>query len=236
MPTAAFIRRLESIAALSEAEKLAIKQMPFQESAIRADQDIVRQGDRPTRACFVIEGVTCTYKIAADSKRQIVNFHFLGDAPDLQSLHLPFLDISIATLTPSRIAFIQHTYVRELCIRMPGVATALWRHTLIDAAIFREWMTSIGQRSAQARIAHLLCEIFMRSRAVGLAEGNRIAFPITQLEIGDALGITVVHVNRSVQDLRRKKLIKLVDSQLEILDWPGLRRTGDFSGEYLNLI
>lgn len=235
MPSTAFIRRIESTASLTEGERQALRELPIQELAIKADQDIVRQGDRPTRACFVIEGVACTYKIAADSKRQIVAFHMLGDAPDLQSVHLPLLDISIATLTPSRIGFVQHIHIRELCIRMPGVAAALWRNTLIDAAIFREWMTSIGQRPARMRVSHLLCEIFVRSRAVGLADGNRIQFPITQLEIGDALGITVVHVNRSVQDLRRNQYIKLADGVLEILDWGALQRTGDFSADYLNL-
>lgn len=235
MPTTAFTRRLESIAALSDEEKQAIKALPVHQMAIRADQDIVRQGDRPTRACFIVEGVSCTYKMAADSRRQIVGFHLLGDAPDLHSIHLPLLDISIGTLTPCTIGFIQHIHIRELCMRMPGIATAMWRSTLIDAAIFREWMTSIGQRSARTRIAHLLCEIYVRSRAVGLADGTRISFPITQLEIGDALGISAVHVNRSVQYLRRKGLISLVDGSLEIHDWAALQRIGDFSPEYLNL-
>jgi CRP-like cAMP-binding protein len=235
MPTTVFTRRLESIAILSAEEKQAIKDLPVHAMNIRADQDIVREGDRPTRACFIIEGVTCAYKIAADSRRQIVGFYLPGDAPDFQSIHLPLLDISIATLTPSMIGFIQHIHVRELCVRMPGVATALWRQTLIDAAVFREWMTSIGQRPARARISHLLCEIYVRSRAVGLAKGTKIAFPITQLEMGDALGISTVHVNRSVQYLRRNRLIALSNGTLQILDWPGLQRIADFSPDYLNL-
>ena len=235
MPTTSFTRKLESIASLSAEEKEAIRKLPAHVMAIKADQDIARQGDRPFRTCFIVEGVTCTYKIARESRRQIVGFQFRGDAPDLQSIHLPTLDISIATLTPSVIGFIQHAHLHELCIRMPGVATALWRHCLIDAAVFREWMTSIGQRSALGRISHLLCEIYVRSRAVGLAQDTKIPFPITQLEIGDALGISAVHVNRSVQYLRRNQLIALSDGTLEILDWPGLQREGDFSDEYLNL-
>lgn len=235
MPVTAFIARLESIGRLSEEEMHAIKQLPVHVMSIKADQDIVRQGDRPTRACFVVDGVTCAYKLAADSRRQIVGFHLLGDAPDLLSIHLPLLDMSIATLTPCTIGFIQHVHIRELCNRMPGVATVMWRHTLIDAAIFREWMTSIGQRTARTRISHLLCEIFLRSQAVGLARGMKIPFPITQPEIGDALGISTVHVNRSVQYLRRKRLILLVDGTLEILDWAALQRAGDFSADYLNI-
>lgn len=235
MPTTAFTKRLESIATLSNEEKQAIRNLPVHVLSIKADQDVVRQGDRPTRTCFIVEGFTCTYKIVGDSRRQIVGFQLLGDAPDLQSLHLPLLDVSIATLTPSIIGFIQHSHVRELCIRMPGVGTALWRQTLIDAAIFREWMTSIGQRPARARIAHLLCEIFVRTHAVGLTESTKISFPITQLEIGDALGISAVHVNRSIQYLRRNQFIALSDGSLEILDWPRLQRVGDFSADYLSL-
>lgn len=235
MPTTAFTKRIQTISALSDEEIRAIKTLPVHEVAIKADQDIARQGDQPSQTCFVIEGVTCTYKIAVDSRRQIVGFHLLGDAPDLQGLHLPFLDISVSTLTPCRIGFVQNIHLRELCRRMPGVATALWRNTLIDAAIFREWMTSIGQRSARGRISHLLCEIFIRSRAVGLAEGDRMRFPITQTEIGDALGISTVHVNRSIQELRRGRLIALSDGVLQILDWQGLQKVGDFSPDYLNL-
>jgi CRP-like cAMP-binding protein len=234
-PTTPFIERLESVIALSASEKDAIRGLPVREAEIKADQDIVREGDRPTRMFFVIEGVTCSYKIAADSKRQIVNFHLQGDAPDLQSLHLATLDISIASITPCRVGFVQHEAIQKLCLEYPQIASAFWRHTLIDAAIYREWMTSIGRRTAVSRIAHLLCELFMRFTSVGLRDAMRIAFPITQTEIGDALGISTVHVNRSLQELRRSGYIVLRDSTLEVLDWKGLQQAGDFTPDYLHL-
>jgi CRP-like cAMP-binding protein len=179
--------------------------------------------------------MTCTYKLAAESKRQITTFHITGDAPDLQSVHLTRLDVSIATITPCKLGFVEHEAILRLCDEYPRITAALWRHTLIDAAIFREWMTSIGQRPAAARIAHLLCELYLRFEAVGLVTDNIMHFPITQAEIGDALGITPVHVNRSLQLLRKKGYIVLSNGSLQILNWDGLQTAGDFDADYLHL-
>jgi CRP-like cAMP-binding protein len=235
VPLSPLVRKLESVFILSKDERDAVVRLPIRVADIKADQDIVREGDRPSRACFVLEGIVCTYKIAGAGRRQIVNFHIAGDAPDLQSLHLAVLDISIGTITPCKVAFAQHEAVRELCTRSPRIAGAFWRETLIDAAIFREWMTSIGQRSAYTRVAHLLCELFVRFRVIGLAVGYVVQFPITQIEIGDALGLSSVHVNRSLQALRKEALIALKDGTLEVLDWKGLQVAGDFDPTYLHL-
>jgi CRP-like cAMP-binding protein len=229
------IRKLDNVFALSDEEREAVANLPFREAELRADQDIVREGDRPTRSCFVLEGMTCTYKHAAEGKRQIVNFHIPGDAPDLQSLHLTVLDISISTITPSKVAFVQHEAIRSLCSRFPRIAAALWRETLIDAAIFREWMTNIGQRSAYSRIAHLMCELVIRYRAIGATTDFTIPFPITQIEVGDAMGLSSVHVNRSLQALRGDGLIALRNGTLEVLDWKGLQHAGDFQSTYLHM-
>jgi CRP-like cAMP-binding protein len=229
------IRKFENVFALSEAEREGLRNLPIREAELKADQDIVREGDRPTRSCFVLEGMTCTYKHAAEGKRQIVNFHIPGDAPDLQSLHLTVLDISIGTITPCKVGFVQHDAVLGLCSRFPRIASAFWRETLIDAAIFREWMTSIGQRSAYSRIAHLMCEMVVRFRVIGMTEDLTIPFPITQIEVGDALGLSSVHVNRSLQALRGEGLIALKNGTLEVLDWKGLQQAGDFDPAYLHL-
>jgi CRP-like cAMP-binding protein len=117
----------------------------------------------------------------------------------------------------------------------PNVANKLWRDTLIDAAIFREWITNVGSREAPSRIAHLLCEIFVKLQAVGLTKGNSFDFPITQSEIADATGLSTVHVNRSVQKLRRERLIALEKGRCTITDWEGLKRTGMFDASYLSL-
>jgi CRP-like cAMP-binding protein len=145
------------------------------------------------------------------------------------------MDHSIATLMPCRVALIPHETMRKMTENYPRIARAVWKDTLVDAAVFREWMISIGRRDAYARIAHLMCEVFTRLEAVGLADAGRIDWPITQAEIGDALGLSLVHVNRTLMALRAKGLITLKDGKLTIHDSEGLKRAGDFEPEYLHL-
>ncbi len=132
-------------------------------------------------------------------------------------------------------AFIPHNSILKLTRTCPRVGDVLWRDTLIDAAIFREWMIGIGRRSAYTRIAHVLCEVFVRLKAVDLTNGDRCDWPITQIEIGDALGLSNVHVNRSLQELRADGLIELGGGSLTILDWQGLTKAGEFDLTYLHL-
>jgi len=231
----ALIRKLRTIAPLSEQEERHVRALPLSLRDVGPDQDIVREGDRPSECCLVIEGFTCRYKLTEDGKRQIFSFHTPGDIPDLQSLHLKVMDHSLKTITPCRLAFITHESLLELTRRCPRVGDALWRDTLVDAAVFREWMIGIGRRSAYTRIAHLLCEVFVRLRAVGLTNGFECEFPITQNEIGDALGLSTVHVNRSLQELRADGLIVLGRTTLTILDWPGFKKAGEFDPLYLHL-
>ena len=229
------IRKLESIFRLSDDEKTAVLNLPLQISAIKADQDIVREGDRPTRCFAVIEGFACTFKITGEGKRQISAFYIPGDLPDLQSLHLTVLDISIGTITPCTVGFIQHEAARDLCERFPRIGNAFWRDTLIQAAVFREWVTNVGRREAYGRVAHLLCEIVVRMRAVGLAQDHTCELPMTQNELADATGMSTVHVNRTLQELRGDGLITLKGASLTLLDWDGLKHAGDFDPTYLHL-
>jgi CRP-like cAMP-binding protein len=233
--TPILIRKLESIFTLTGDERQALEALPMQIAALKENQDIVRQGDRPSRSCLILSGFTCTYKITGDGKRQIHNFQIPGDIPDLHSLHLEVLDNSLGILTPCSVGFITHEALNKLLEGHYRIARAFWRETLIDGAIFREWMTSIGQREAYPRVAHLLCEMLVRLRAVGLANGNRCKWPITQAEIGDALGITTVHVNRVLQQMRADGLIELQGNRLNIPDWNRLKEAGDFEPTYLHL-
>ncbi len=229
------VRKLQSVFDLRPEEREALDALPMQVANLRADQDIVREGDRPSRSFAVLEGFCATYSIIGDGKRQIMNFHIPGDMPDLQSLHLHVLDNSVGTITPCKLGFVQHDVLWALCLRYPRIAAALWRETLIDAAIFRRWLTSLGRRDANARIAHFLCEMVVRLRAVGLAEDHSCDFPITQNEIGDALGLSLVHVNRTLQEIREAELIVLKNGRLKVLDWDGLQAAGDFDPTYLHL-
>jgi CRP-like cAMP-binding protein len=230
-----FVRKLESIVALDENERAALLELPLQVATLRADQDIVRERDRPSRSCAVLEGFACTFKVTAEGKRQITAFHIAGDIPDLQSLHLKVLDSSVGTLTPCRVGFIQHEALHDLCDRHPRIARALWRETLIDASIFREWTVNIGRREAYARISHVLCELMARMEAVGLTKNHSCELPITQGELADATGLSNVHVNRVLQELRRDGLIVFRGNTLEIPDREKLNEAGEFDPTYLHL-
>lgn len=227
------IAKMESITTLSEEEKATLLCLPMQIMDLRTDQDIVREGDRTTRSCLILEGYACREKITAEGKRQILSFHIPGEIPDFQSLYLTAMDHTLRTITPCRVGFITHEAIQDLCDRYPRLARALWREALIDVAIFREWMVGIGRRSAYARIAHLLCEMLVRLRAVGLADGDTCELPFTQTEIGDALGLSTVHVNRTLQELRGAGLITLRGGALTVEDWEGLKNAGEFDPTYL---
>ena len=229
------IRKLESIIDLSNEDKKALLQLPLRVRTVPADQDIVRQGDRPSECCLILDGFVCRYKILPSGKRQIMSFHTAGDMPDLQSLHLHVMDHSVGTLVPTRVAFIPHESVLDVGLRHPNLAAAFWRDTLIDAAIFREWMAGIGRRSAYQRIAHLFCEMEMRSRAVGLSNNHSYELPVTQEEIGDALGLSTVHVNRVLKELRGNGLISFKSSTVTVRDWEGLKEAGEFDPAYLHI-
>jgi len=229
------IRKLESIFSLDENERTALLNLPLQVTTLKADQDIVREGDRPTRSCALLEGFAAMFKVTAEGKRQITAFHIPGDIPDLQSLHLEVLDTSLGTLTPCKVGFIQHEALQDLCERCPRIASALWRETLIDASIFREWTVNVGRREAYARIAHILCELMTKMTAVGLAQDHTCKIPITQGEFADATGLSTVHVNRIIQALRSDGLILLRGDTLQVLDWDQLKQAGDFDPTYLHL-
>ena len=229
------IRRMESIFALTDDERQALVILPMQVQVIKADQDIVREGDRPSRSCLLLSGFACTYKVTAQGKRQIVSFNLPGDIPDLQSLHLKVLDNSISTMSQCRVGFITHEALWDLCTRHPRITAAFWRETLIDAAIFREWVLNVGQREGVSRMAHVLCELLVRLRAVDLVEGHACDLPITQGEFADALGFTTVHVNRVLQQMRAEGLIELSGDRLNVPDWEKLKQVGEFDPTYLHL-
>jgi CRP-like cAMP-binding protein len=232
---ALLVARLESIFTFSEEEKSALLNLPMQVTDIQARQDIVREGDRPSRCCLLLEGLACTYKVTGRGKRQIMAFYIPGDVPDLQSLHLRVLDNSLGTVGACKVGFIQHDVLHEVCRRYPRITAAFWRETLIDGAIFREWIMNVGRREAVSRIAHLFCEQVVRFRAIGLAPNYNCDFPITQNELADAVGISPVHVNRTLQELRAAELIRWNSGELFVLNWRRLKEVADFDPTYLHL-
>lgn len=229
------VRNLENVAPLTDASKKALAELAMQVVHVEADREVLREGDRATQCCVVLEGFMINYKVTKKGERQILAYHLPGDIPDLQSLHLAVLDSSLGTVTPCKLGFVPHKDLWEICAREPDVGRACWRWTLIMASIYREWVTNVGQREAPARIGHLLCEIVVRMETMGLAEGRNCPLPLTQTELADATGMSTVHVNRTLQELRNAGIISWKDKTLSILDWGRLKRIGEFDPGYLHL-
>jgi CRP-like cAMP-binding protein len=200
-----------------------------------AREDIVREGDEPEVCAIVVSGMCCRYKVVGDGDRQIMSFHIPGDAPDVQSLFLKTMDHSLGTLDGATILHVPHANMFKLFDAAPRVQQRFWHWTLIEASIFREWIANVGARDAYSRIAHLLCESITRLKAVGLSDGATCELPITQTEIADATGLSSVHVNRSLQTLRKNGLISFRSGSLTALNWPGLVEAGDFDPAYLHI-
>ncbi|MGU3540400.1 Crp/Fnr family transcriptional regulator [Methylobacterium sp. A54F] len=236
LPLNAFVRKLESSGTFSPDERKALLKLPVTLRVLSPRQDAVRIGDRPSHCFLVQDGWVCRYAQLSNGRRQITAFHVAGDLPDLQSLHLPVLDHSISTLTIATLAFIPHEPLHGIIAKFPNLAAALWRNALVDAAISREWIVSLGRRSAYQRLAHLLCELYLRQEAVGLADGHSCSLPLTQSDLADATGLTPVHVNRMLQRLRRNGLVRIYGGQLTVLRWTDLVAAAIFDESHLHLI
>jgi CRP-like cAMP-binding protein len=195
----------------------------------------VREGDRPTESTLMIEGFCGRYSTFADGRRQFTALHIAGDFVDLHSFLLKPMDHGVVALSPCRIVTFPHAALREITEQFPHLTRVLWFSTLIDAAIHRAWLVSMGRRAALAHMAHLLCELLLRLHVVGLAEGRSFNFPLTQQELADILGLSMVHVNRVIQDLRAKKLVAWRSGRVSILDWEGLVALAEFDPTYLHL-
>jgi CRP-like cAMP-binding protein len=231
----ALARKLDQVTPLSGDERAAIMALPVAVKDFGADEDVVREGDVPTECAILLEGFACRYKILASGRRQLLSFHLPGDIPDLQSLHLKIMDHGLATVLPSKVASIRHERIRELIARFPRIGDHFWRDTLIDAAVFREWIVVVGGRPAIGRTAHLLCELFYRfSNASLTIGGNSFRLSLTQQELGDALGLSLVQVNRSIQKLKREGLVRIRNGRVTIVDWRGLQRRAEFDPTYLH--
>lgn len=229
------IRRLGSAACLSKTEQHALRKLPVATRTFDPQKDIVYGGDTSLHSCVVLDGWTCCYQLLDEGKRQILSIHVPGDMPDLQGLHLPQPDFGMAAITRAVVAFVPHTTLRHLSDGSPTIAAALWRETLVTAAIHRAWITSLGRRDARQRFAHLICELYLRLEAAGLARDHTMWMPLRQPDLADALGLTAVHVNRTMKALRLEGLIDLRSRQLVIQDWAGLRALAAFNPQYLRL-
>lgn len=229
-------RKLEHFTKLSEDDRRALDLVARQRVRRRsARQDIIREGDKPDHINLILNGWACRYKMLADGRRQILAFFVPGDLCDLNVYILREMDHSIGALTPITYAEISRDDFEQLTDGRPRVMQALWWHTLVTAAIQREWTTDIGQRSALERMGHLLLELYYRLESIDMVTEGSCELPLTQSEIAEAMGMTSVHANRMIQELRALKLIELSSKRLLILDIEGLQRVAQFNARYLHL-
>ena len=229
------LRKLANFTALSEQESGAVEECCKDVREVGAREDVIAQGDRPAGVKLLLEGFACRYKTLEDGRRQIVAYFVPGDLCDLRVFILKRMDHSIGAIAPSRIATISPDNVLMLMHDYPTLTRALWWSTLVEEAIAREWIVNVGQRNARERLAHLFCELLYRFRAVGLNEGLSCTLPLTQVELAETLGLSTVHVNRTLQELRRRKLITLNGGTLSIQNLRALEELSLFTADYLHL-
>ena len=220
---------------VSAEEEAALREVVGEPVDVRSDRTVIRVGQELNESTLLLEGLMCRYKDLADGGRQISELNIAGDFVDLHSLTLKRLDHNIMTLTPCRIAPAPHEKLKRITEQFPHLTRLLWFSTNLDAAIHREWMLSLGRRSAVERTAHFFCELFLRLEIVGMTDGNRYALPITQTDLAECLGLTAVHVNRTLKVLREEGLVEFRRRTVIIHDMDGLKRVAEFSPTYLSL-
>jgi CRP-like cAMP-binding protein len=197
--------------------------------------DLICEGDQPEYVHIVLEGFACRYKVLPDGGRQIIALLLPGDFCDLHVAILGEMDHSIGTITACKIARLPYSAVMEITTNHPRITRAMWWATLVDEGILREWLVGMGRRPADKRLAHFLCELMVRLQTVNLATESGYGLPLTQSELGDVLGLTLVHVNRVLQQLRLDGLLTFREKHLVVADLPRLKDFADFNPNYLHL-
>lgn len=233
-PLDPLIAKLESVVRLTDEDRAALAALCAGARDVPARRSLIREGDRPENVHLMIDGWAARYKLLPDGARQITAFLMPGDFCDLHVALLGEMDHGIATLTRSRIAFIPHAVVDALADR-PRLAKAFWWATLVDEAVLRAWLVNIGRRDAFAAAGHLICELYVRLKNVGLVSDHRFELPLTQEEIADALGLTPVHINRVLRRLRSEELISFRHGLLVIHDYRRLEQASGFNPNYLHI-
>ena len=231
---AKYIAKIERRGPVPEAARAALLALPARVRQFATYQDIVREGDRPEESCFVDSGLVSRYRTLRSGARQILSFHIPGDVIDLQSALIVVADHGIRTHMPTTIVAIPHADILRIAAEHPVVGRAFWFDTLIDAAVFREWTVNVGRRSTRERTAHLLLEFATRFHDAGLFPKESFELPISQNDLADALGITSVHMNRTMQWLRGERLIRTHMRTVWIENWPAMVELAGFDRLYLH--
>jgi len=231
----ALIEKLGRRDALSTSEKAALRDVVDPPRVMPAGMELVREGERPGYSTLLIEGFAARFATLADGGRQITELNLAGDFVDLHSFVMKQMDHGVVALTDCVIATSPHAALRRLTETQPHLTRLLWLDTVIDAAIHRQWITSMGRRTALGHLAHLLCEVCKRLEVVGHARDGAFDLPLPQTVLADVLGLSTVHVNRLIAELRVMEVVRWRQPRVEILDWDRLADLAEFDPTYLRL-
>lgn len=229
-----FIDKLCGYGALDEADVAALAAATARPRQIAGRRDLIREGDRPGPVFVVLSGWACRYKILPSGTRQVVAYLMPGDCCDLHVGLLAEMDHSIQTITSASVATIERAEMDAIMTRHPGIARAMYVGQLIDEGTMRAWITSMGRRSSIERVAHLMCELYLRGRNIGLTTEARLDLPLSQALLADSLGMTPVHLNRVLRRLREGGAMTLQRGSLSIADPIKLVKIAGFDENYLH--
>lgn len=230
-----FLSRLTLRSMLSDEEQDAVLSLRGRSQVLGANHDIIRPGDHTEEATLVAHGITARFDAMRNGDRQITSFYIRGDMCDLHSVMAPVAGWGLMAVSSTTILRIPHSELEQLARNYPALAFAFWRDTTVDASILSKWVGNLGRRNAKSRVAHVLCEMGIRSEAVGLGTKECFTLDASQNLLADAVGLTAVHVNRTLQDLRKRGFISNIGRTISVPDWARLRTVAEFDPAYLLL-
>jgi CRP-like cAMP-binding protein len=230
----AFIRKIKAYESLTLEEIGMLEEAIEPPRAVPAHRDLISEGDSPSSLFVILDGWACRYKLVPDGSRQIMAFLMPGDFCDIHVSELDEMDHSIATITPCKVTTIPRGKVEAIAASTPALTRAFWRAQLIDEGVLRAWIVSIGRRDSMERIAHLMLELYIRMRNVGLAHDGECEMPLTQIVLADALGLTPVHVNRVLGKLRTRGVMEIGAKTLQIMNIAELAGIAGYDDNYLH--
>ena len=230
-----FLARLLSRSSLSGDEQAAIRNLRGHAVQVAAHRDIIGPGDTTISACLVMDGLVARFDQMADGLRQFTALYIAGDMCDLHSVVSPTAGWGLQAIASTTILRVPHTDLRELTVRHPAIAFAFWRDAVVDASVLAKWVSNVGRRDARSRLAHLFCELGFRMEAAGLGSRTDFPLPMTQTHLADALGLTPVHVNRTIQTMRRDGLVATENRRVRIERWSELAHIAEFDPQFLLL-
>jgi CRP-like cAMP-binding protein len=229
------IRKLKEHSRLAAEDLAEINALSHSLKELQPDTDLIRQGEDPDVSALVLSGMVARYHLLDDGRRQYLSFHMAGDMPDAQALFVDKMDHAVCAIGAALVALIPHRELIAAFDRRPNLGFAIWRETLIDAAIFREAITNNSARTMPARMSHLFCELLYRARASGLSDGATLSVPVSLVQLGETLGMSIATVNRTLQELRAMRAADLRKGVLVVQNWQRLAEIGQFNPGYLHL-